>query len=68
MATFAAKMLEKYQAVLLANPGVTTIVVDGVTVSYADLEAKVDRWQAKVDRQSGKRPFASSILTKGPNA
>lgn len=65
---FVDDMLAKYQALLLANPGVTSVVVDGVSVSYADLEAKVEYWSGKVDASNGLRHGAATIKLGGLNA
>ena len=54
--TFAEQMVAKLQELLLANPGAQTIVIDGVTTSFVDLEARLASFQAQVDRQNGTRP------------
>ena len=61
MATHAEQMVEKYEALLLANAGVQTVTVDGVTVSYADLEQRHRYWRKQVAREKGRRPTAASI-------
>ena len=65
MPTHAETMVQKYEALLEANPGVTSVTVDGVAVSYADLEAKLAYWQSKLDGQRGKRPGAASVSLGG---
>jgi hypothetical protein len=68
MATFAEQMVEKYEAILLANAGVQTITVDGETVAYADLEAKYQHWKRAAGRESGAKPTASNFdLSKAFN-
>lgn len=61
MATHAERMVVKYEALLEANPGVQTVSVDGLSVSYADLEAKLAHWKRRVARHQGTRPVATTI-------
>ena len=68
MATFAEEMLTKYEAVLRANVGVASIVVDGVTVTYQDLEKRYLLWHKRVAREKGRCPVAATIQLRGPNA
>ena len=58
---FAEKMVAKYRDLLLQSAGLTSISIDGQSVSYADLEAAHDHWTKKLARLSGSRPIAKSI-------
>jgi len=46
---------------LEANPGVQSVSVDGLSVSYADLESKLAHWKRRVARQQGTRPVVTTI-------
>jgi hypothetical protein len=61
MATFAEQMVAKYEALLLANAGATSVAVDGVQVSYADLEAKYQHWSRAAARAAGTTPGVSTV-------
>ncbi len=63
--TFEEQMIEKLQTLLLANPGVEEVVVDGQRVKYANLTAQLDYWQRRVNEAGGMRPRASSIKLDG---
>lgn len=65
MSTFADQMVAKYEALLLANAGLTSINVDGQVVSFADLEAKYQQWKSMAARESGRRPRAAQIKLSG---
>ena len=56
MATFAEQMVEKLQAILLANAGLASVSVDGTMVAQADLEAKLAHWQGKLSRAGNLLP------------
>jgi len=60
-ATHAEKMVAKLEELLLANAGVDTVVIDGVRVSYADLEAKLNHWKRQVANEQGTNPRAATI-------
>ncbi len=77
MATFAGQprahpqaeqMVEKLQAILLANAGLASVSVDGTMVAYTDLEAKLAHWQGNVNRKRRMAPRAATITLGGPNA
>jgi hypothetical protein len=61
MATHAEQMVEKLEQMLLENAGLTEVTVDGQKVAYADLEAKLDHWQAKVREQRSGKATVSRI-------
>jgi len=63
--TFAAQMVEKYEALLAANVGVASVTIDGVSVSYADVEAAYRRWLRTYNRERGRRPTAATIRLDG---
>jgi hypothetical protein len=65
MSTFAQSMVSRLQAVLAENVGLKTVIIDGQTVAYADLEAKLDYWESKVAAESGTRPKAAQIDLSG---
>lgn len=58
---FADDMVEKYQALLLANAGVKSVNVDGQSLSLDDLEKKLEYWSRKVARADGTRPRVMQI-------
>ena len=59
--THAEEMVEKLEALLLANPGVQSMTIDGVTVAYADLSKQLRHWQSVVAREAGRRPSAATV-------
>lgn len=54
-------MVEKYQALLLANAGVKNVSVDGQSLSLDDLESKLEYWSRKVAIADGSRPRVMQI-------
>ena len=58
---FADEMVEKYQALLLANAGVKSVNVDGQSLSLDDLESKLEYWSRKVAIADGSRPRVMQI-------
>lgn len=54
--TFAAQMLAKIEALLLANPGAQSVTFDGSSVSFADLMARRDQLRKEVAQELGQRP------------
>lgn len=70
MATFAETMLAKYETLLQTSAGLDSVMVDGQSVRYTDVEAKyrvrteargrtVDEWKLKanaVDRRTSRSP------------
>jgi len=65
MATFAETMLAKYETLLQTNAGLDSVMVDGQSVRYADVEAKYRYWKRAVAREKGTRPQAASINLGG---
>ena len=65
MATFAEDMVTKYEALLAANAGVGRVVVDGVDVSYTELERRYDGWKRRVDIEKGVVARGASIDLSG---
>ena len=61
MATFAEDMVEKYQALLMANAGVKNVSVDGQNLTLDDLEEKLEYWSRKVAAANGTRPRVLQI-------
>lgn len=59
--TFAQQMLTKIEALLLANPGVQSITIDGESVSYVDLMKQYDSWASRVARETGTKPRVFQI-------
>lgn len=59
--SFATQMVDKLEALLLANVGVQSMTVDGRAVTYADLLKQYDFWKNKVARETNSRPLASQI-------
>jgi len=61
MATFAETMLAKYETFLQTSAGLDSVMVDGQSVRYADIEAKYRYWKREVAREKGQRPQAAGI-------
>lgn len=59
--TFAAQMVAKLEALLLANPGAQSITIDGTVTSFVDLEKRLAQYRAEVARESGTRPRLRSF-------
>jgi hypothetical protein len=59
--SFADEMVTKLETLLRENVGVTSVNVDGRSVSYAELTAQYDYWKNRAARESGRRPWASKI-------
>jgi hypothetical protein len=65
MATSAEQQVAKYEALLATSAGLDSVMVDGQSVRYVDLEAKCRRLKREVARQAGTRPQAASINLGG---
>jgi len=61
MATHAEQMVEKLEQLLLENAGLTEVNIDGQKTAYADLEAKLEHWQAKVRQERSGKATISTI-------
>lgn len=59
--TFDEQMVEKLQALLLKNAGVQNVTVDGVVVSFSDLEKRLQFYEARVARTNKTKPIVSRI-------
>lgn len=59
--TFAEQMVSKYEALLLACAGATSINTDGETLSLANLEDKHRYWKSIVAREQQTRPTTFTI-------
>lgn len=66
MPSFAETMQTKFETLLAANVGVSSVTVDGTAVSYADLEKKWQFWRNQVLRESGNRPRFKTLDLSGP--
>jgi hypothetical protein len=65
MTTSAETQVAKYEALLATSAGLDSVMVDGQSVRYVDLEAKCRRLKREVARQAGTRPQAASINLGG---
>ncbi len=65
MATFAETMLAKYETLLQTATGLDSVMVDGQSVRYSDVEAKYRYWKREVEREQGRRPQAAGIDLSG---
>jgi len=65
MATFADTMLAKYETLLQTAAGLDSVMVDGQSVRYVDVEAKYRYWKREVAREKGQRPQAANINLGG---
>ncbi|HUX01273.1 MAG TPA: hypothetical protein VMY35_09890 [Phycisphaerae bacterium] len=59
MSTHAEQMVARFQDLLLANAGVTSVSIDGVSVTYGELERRLAYWERKVGIALGTRPRVS---------
>lgn len=59
--TFAQQMLTKIEALLLANPGVQSVNVDGVNVQFTDLLKQREHWAKKVAQETGRLPLFQQV-------
>ena len=58
-------MVAKLEAVMLANPGASSVTTDGVTVQMRDLKAEWQYWTREVARQGGMRPTIIGLDLSG---
>ena len=65
MTTFAEDMVTSLETLLAANVGVTSVTVDGQSVTYADLLKQYNYWKSRVARASGDKPPLSTIILGG---
>jgi len=65
MTTSAETQVARYEALLATSAGLDSVMVDGQSVRYVDLEAKCRRLKREVARQAGTRPQAASINLGG---
>ena len=63
--THAAQMVTKLEAMLLECAGLTSINVDGQSVSLADLEKKWAYWKKRVAIETNRKPVVSTIKLSG---
>jgi hypothetical protein len=63
--THAQTMVIKLEALLEQNPGAESVTVDGQTVKFADLEARLARYRREVERQAHRRGRAAGIRLGG---
>ena len=61
MPTIAQQMVEKYEALLLANAGVESVVVDGRRIAFHDLEKKHAYWSRRREAELNKRPVVNTL-------
>jgi hypothetical protein len=61
VATFAEEMVTKYEGLLRENAGAKSVTVDGIAVSYADLEVKHQYWKKQVAVEKGERPPVATV-------
>lgn len=64
-ATFCRQMVSRYESLLLENAGVSSVSVDGVSVSYAELERSLEYWNRKLETAEGSRRRVSQIKLDG---
>jgi len=66
MATFAEDQVERLETLLAANVGVSSVSVDGVSVSYDNLIKQYDYWKSRLAREDGTRPIVAQINLGNP--
>lgn len=59
--TFAEQMVAVLQTRLLALAGVKETGSDGEKTVFNDLTAELEKWEARVAREAGRKPALSSI-------
>lgn len=59
--TFAEAMLARIEALLLANPGASSVAFDGTSVTFADLMARRDQIRKEISQEQGKRPRIRTV-------
>lgn len=60
-ATFCSDMVAKYQTLLTRHAGKTSIVVDGISTSFADLKKEYQHWRRELDIANGTAPTVASV-------
>lgn len=63
--SFATEQLARIERVLAENPGVSSINVDGVQVTYAELMAQRRDLKSEIARERGRGPVVSRICLGG---
>jgi len=63
--SFNSDQVKRLQTILAENVGVQSVMVNGQSVSYADLEAKLDYYENKVARENGTRPRVFTVELGG---
>lgn len=58
---FCLQMVEKYQTLLLRHAGKTSITVDGVATSFAELERLYQHWQRELQIATGLAPTVATV-------
>lgn len=59
--SFAAEQVTRLEAIMAANPGASTVTIDGQTVSFADLEKRWQFWKNEAAKAAGGRRRVSQI-------
>jgi hypothetical protein len=59
--TYNEQMVAKLQALLLTNAGAASISLDGHSVSFADLERRLQMFEKRVDLEQGRVKRFQSI-------
>ncbi len=63
--TFAESQLTRIEQALAKNPGVRSISVDGVNVTFDDLIKQRDYWRRQVQAEQGNRSRVLSVELGG---
>ena len=59
--SFATEMVAKLETLLLANPGASSVNVDGQAVTFTDLNAQWQFWKQVAARESGSARASAQI-------
>lgn len=59
--SFATEQVARLETLMAANPGATSVNVDGQQVGFADLAKLWQFWKTVAARESGTRPRVAQI-------
>lgn len=70
MPVTAQQMVDALRNVMVKNPALKSITVDGQTTTFnslSELQAALSYWEARAAKESGKRPFFRRVNQNGWN-
>ncbi len=60
--SFNQQMVTKLQALLLANPGASTITIDGTVTAFVDVQQRLNYFQNQLARETGAKQVFNGIV------